>query len=95
MSRLNDSVSAMSAVTDGAVTLTDEKINDIQTWVSAALTDQETCVDGLEEVGSSVRDVDEVKRMMKRSSEYISNSLAIVANLRTLLRQFHVPPPLH
>jgi pectinesterase inhibitor-like protein len=82
VSRLNDSVSVFS---DGAVTLTDVKINDIQTWVSAALTDQQTCVDGLEEVGFSVDSVEKVKKIMQRSNEYISNSLAIVANIRNLL----------
>ncbi|KAK2387634.1 putative pectinesterase/pectinesterase inhibitor [Trifolium repens] len=82
VSRLNDSVSVFS---NGAVTLTDVKINDIQTWVSAALTDQQTCVDGLEEVGFSVNSVEKVKKIMQRSNEYISNSLAIVANIRNLL----------
>ncbi|XP_057448602.1 pectinesterase 3 [Lotus japonicus] len=88
LSRLNDSLSAM-AVVPGGVTLTDAKISDIQTWVSAAVTDQQTCLDGLEEVGSVV--VEEVKNMMKKSSEYVSNSLAIVANIRTLSQQFHMP----
>lgn len=81
MSRLNDSV---STVTNGTVNLTDVEINDIQTWVSAALTDQETCVDGLEEAGFSLGTVDKVKKMMKKSNEYTSNSLAIVANIRNL-----------
>ncbi|KAJ1401636.1 Pectinesterase inhibitor domain [Sesbania bispinosa] len=91
LSRLNDSLSAMAAVPgSGGVTLTDRKISDIQTWVSAAMTDQQTCVDGLEEAGS-VAAVAEVKSMMKRSSEYVSNSLAIVANIRTLLQQLHMP----
>ncbi|CAJ2639402.1 unnamed protein product [Trifolium pratense] len=85
VSRLNDSVSVFS---DDAVTLTDVKINDIQTWVSAALTDQQTCVDGLEEVGFSL--VEKVKKIMQKSYEYISNSLAIVANIRNL-----VNVPLH
>ncbi|KAK7281714.1 hypothetical protein RIF29_09945 [Crotalaria pallida] len=85
VSQLNDSVSALS---DGKV-LSEGKIRDIQTWVSAAATDQQTCLDGLEEMGSSV--VDQVKRKLQRSSEYISNSLAIVAHMRILLDQFNVP----
>lgn len=88
LSRLNDSLTAM-VVVPGGVTLTDAKISDIQTWVSAAVTDQQTCLDGLEEVGSVV--VEEVKNMMKKSSEYVSNSLAIVASIRTLSQQFHMP----
>ncbi|KAK7304608.1 hypothetical protein VNO77_42492 [Canavalia gladiata] len=86
LSRLNDSLSAMATPPK----LTDAKISDIQTWVSASLTDQQTCLDGLEEVGD-VAAVAEMKKLMQRCSEYISNSLAIVANIRNLLHQFHMP----
>jgi len=82
VSRLNDSV---SVITNGAVTLTDGEVNDIQTWVSAALTDQQTCVDGLEEGGVSLECVEKVKKLMEKSNQYVSNSLAIVANIRNLL----------
>ncbi|CAL5201892.1 unnamed protein product [Lathyrus oleraceus] len=82
VSRLNESVSAVS---DGAQPLTDVKIKDIQTWVSAALTDQQTCVDELEEVGLSLETVEKVKKMMQKSNEYTSNSLAIVAHINNLL----------
>ncbi|XP_061351775.1 pectinesterase 3-like [Gastrolobium bilobum] len=90
LSRLNDSLSAMAADGGCCGSLTDAKISDIQTWVSAAVTDQQTCLDGLEEMGL-VGAVVEVKSMMKSSTEYTSNSLAIVANIRTLLHQFHMP----
>ncbi|KAH9775705.1 PMEI domain-containing protein [Citrus sinensis] len=79
-SRLNDSMSELNA------TLTDRTVNDIQTWISAAMTDEETCLDGLEEMGSTV--ADEVKTMMKKSKELLSYSLAIIANIRTLLQKF-------
>jgi len=82
VSRLNDSV---SVITNGAVTLTDGEVNDIQTWVSAALTDQQTCVDGLEEGGVSLECVEKVKKLMEKSNQYVRNSLAIVANIRNLL----------
>ncbi|TKY73399.1 Pectinesterase 3 [Spatholobus suberectus] len=82
LSRLNDSLSAAAA-------LTDARVADVQTWVSAAATDQQTCLDGLEEVGD-VAALKEVKNLMKRSTEYTSNSLAIVANIHNLLRQFHM-----
>ncbi|KAI5329997.1 PREDICTED: pectinesterase [Prunus dulcis] len=84
LSRLNDSVSAM-----GQKALTVAKLNDIQTWISSAVTDQETCLDGLEEMGSTA--VDKVKSKMKRSMEYTSNSLAIVANFKAILDKFHIP----
>ncbi|XP_054794860.1 pectinesterase 3-like [Prosopis cineraria] len=87
LSRLNDSVLAMD-VAPGDKALTDAKINDIQTWISAALTDQETCLDGLEETESA--ELGEVKGKMQRSREYTSNSLAIAANIRILLQRFNV-----
>ncbi|KAL7000614.1 hypothetical protein U1Q18_001766 [Sarracenia purpurea var. burkii] len=64
--------------------LTEEKIGDLKTWISTATTDQETCLDGLVEMGSTV--VDEVRAKVQRSKEYMSNSLAILSNIQTLLQ---------
>ncbi|XP_027339035.1 pectinesterase 3 [Abrus precatorius] len=85
LSRLNDSLSTMAAPP-----LTEAKIADVQTLVSASMTDQQTCLDGLEEVGD-VAALAYMKKSMQRCSEYTSNSLAIVANIHNLLRQFHTP----
>ncbi|KAI3717770.1 hypothetical protein L1987_69590 [Smallanthus sonchifolius] len=71
---------------DGEKVLTEEKVADLKTWISAAMTDQETCVEGLEEMGST--DVDEVKVRVQRSSEYMSNSLAILSNMEEILDWF-------
>lgn len=87
LSQLNDSVSAME-VGPGEKMLTEEKIRDVQTWISAAVTDQDTCLDGLEEMGSTV--VDEVKKKMQRSKEYTSNALAIAANFNIILHNLHL-----
>ncbi|KAK2664014.1 hypothetical protein Ddye_002588 [Dipteronia dyeriana] len=86
VSRLNDSMSEMEVVGPGEKMLTERKVNDIQTWISAAMTDQETCLDGLEEMGSTA--VDEVKANLKKSKEFLSNSLAIIAKIHMLLRKF-------
>ncbi|XP_050376135.1 pectinesterase 1 [Argentina anserina] len=86
LSQLNDSVSAM-VMGEG---LTEAKVKDVQTWISSAVTDQETCLDGLEEMGST--SVDDVKKRMKKSMEFTSNSLAIVANFRAILDKLsHIP----
>lgn len=85
LSRLNDSLLAME-VGPGEKALTMEKVNNIQTWISAAMTDQETCLEGLEEMGSRV--LDEVKAKMERSKEFLSNSLAIIAKMQVLLEKF-------
>ena len=86
LSRLNDSVSAMKVGSGKELVLTKEKISDIQTWISAAMTDQDTCNDGLEEMGSTV--ADKVKSQVQSCKESISNSLAIVANMQNLLQKF-------
>lgn len=49
---------------------------DVQTWLSAALTNQDTCTEGFDEVGgSSVKD--QMSAKLKDLSELISNCLAI------------------
>ncbi|KAI9079305.1 hypothetical protein K1719_038790 [Acacia pycnantha] len=70
LSRLNDSLSAMDVSPDDKA-LTDAKINDIQTLISAAMTDQETCLDGLEETEPAA--LGEMRGKMQRSREYTSN----------------------
>ncbi|KAI3672424.1 hypothetical protein L6452_38512 [Arctium lappa] len=89
LSQLRQSVESMRVGTPAGeekVVLTEGKLGDLKTWISAAMTDQETCVDGLEEMGSTA--VDEVKMRVQRSNEYMSNSLAILANIETLLDKF-------
>ncbi|KAK8687617.1 hypothetical protein V6N13_086421 [Hibiscus sabdariffa] len=82
LSRLNDSVPATKA----QLGLTVEKMSDIQTWISAAMTDQDTCNDGLEEMGW--RAGDEIKSQAQSFKESVSNSLAIVANMQNLEQKF-------
>ncbi|OMO79101.1 Pectinesterase inhibitor [Corchorus olitorius] len=89
LSRLNDSVSAMNKVMVGSgkeLVLTKEKISDVQTWISAAMTDQDTCNDGLEEMGSTV--ADQVKSQFQSFRESVSISLGIVSNMQNLLHKF-------
>ncbi|WOH05305.1 hypothetical protein DCAR_0624720 [Daucus carota subsp. sativus] len=84
VSQLNNSV----ALFDGSEkeALTEAKIADVNTWISGAMSDQETCLDGLEEMESSV--LDEVKAKLQKSKECMSNSLAILANMHSLLDKF-------
>lgn len=85
LSQLNNSMEAMR-VGPGEKVLTEERINDLKTWISGAMSDQETCLDGLEEMESSV--LKEVKVKVERCKEYMSNSLAILANILPLLDKF-------
>lgn len=85
MSQLRQSVESMKR-DDGKVILDEEKVGDLKTWVSSAMSDQETCTDGLEEMGSS--DLDEVKMKVKMSSEFMSDCLAVLENLDNILKEF-------
>uniref|UniRef100_A0A5B7BTU6 pectinesterase n=1 Tax=Davidia involucrata TaxID=16924 RepID=A0A5B7BTU6_DAVIN len=85
LSQLNRSASSMD-VCRGEKVLTEAKISDMKTWISASMTDQETCLDGLEEMGSTV--LDEVRTKVQKSREYMSNSLAILSSIQTVLEKF-------
>ncbi|KAJ7965352.1 Pectinesterase [Quillaja saponaria] len=50
---------------------------DVLTWLSAALTNQDTCTDGFEDVSGSVKD--QMADRLKDLSELVSNCLAIFA----------------
>ncbi|XP_078164968.1 pectinesterase inhibitor 9-like [Carex rostrata] len=61
------------------------RIGNAQTWLSAAMTNEGTCVNGFEEVGSggSGEDVEmEVRQKITRAKQHTSNALAIVNSLR-------------
>ncbi|KAH0691097.1 hypothetical protein KY289_018455 [Solanum tuberosum] len=86
--KLNDSVSSVQ-VNGGAKLLSGPKIDDLRTWLSSTLTDQETCLDALEEMNATF--VNDAKLLMKNSTEFTSNSLAIVANIFGILGKFNIP----
>lgn len=85
VSQLNNSVASVGGGPKKEV-LTEAKIADVNSWISAAMTDQDTCLEGLEEMESSV--LDEVKSKVQMSKECMSNSLAILANMHSLLDKF-------
>lgn len=90
--RLNDSISSMAAGAGagaGDGILSSSKINDMKTWLSAAITDQETCLDALREINSTLTDT--VRAAMENSTEFVSNSLAIVNRIISLLADFKIP----
>ncbi|XP_023519544.1 pectinesterase 3-like [Cucurbita pepo subsp. pepo] len=88
ISLVNDSTAEMESGA-GEKTLTESKIGNIQTWMSSAMTDQQSCLDGLEEMDST--SFREVKTRMRKSNEYVSNCLAIVANIHVILEKFEMP----
>ncbi|EOY27391.1 Pectinesterase 3 [Theobroma cacao] len=94
LDRLTDSATSLE-VGQGQRLLSASKINDLKTWLSTTITDQETCLDALEELNTTKHFnatlLEEVKAAMQNSSEYASNSLAIVAKILSLLPDFNIP----
>ncbi|KAK8551345.1 hypothetical protein V6N13_119815 [Hibiscus sabdariffa] len=94
LDRLNDSATSLE-VGEGESILSDSKINDLKTWLSTTITDQETCLDTLQELNTTKHFnatlVQELRAAMQNSSEYASNSLAIVAKILGLLTDFNIP----
>ncbi|KAL2516504.1 Pectinesterase 1 [Forsythia ovata] len=85
---LNDSISSMN-VNYGEKKISVPKIDNLKTWLSTTITDQETCLDALDEANATI--LEDVKLLMKNSTEYASNSLAIVTKLIGILGKFGIP----
>ncbi|XP_009391197.2 pectinesterase 3 [Musa acuminata AAA Group] len=86
--RLNDSLSLMQPL-PGEPLLNASKIEDLTTWLSAAVTDQETCLDGFEGTTGNVRD--KMAVAMVNSTQYTSNSLAIVVGILGIMEKLDFP----
>ncbi|XP_031104223.1 pectinesterase 1-like [Ipomoea triloba] len=90
LSQLNESAGFMNSGPGNlTIALTPFQINSMQTWISAAMTDEDTCLNGLEELNSTV--IGEVKTRVHKSNEYMSNTLAILNKLQSLHEKFGVP----
>ncbi|KAL4567390.1 hypothetical protein LXL04_022973 [Taraxacum kok-saghyz] len=76
-------------VKSGEKLLSVSKIDDLKTWLSTALTHQDTCLDALEEMNSTL--LADVKSKMQNSTEYASNRLAIVSKISRILGKFNLP----
>ncbi|KAL8043536.1 hypothetical protein ABFX02_09G125500 [Erythranthe guttata] len=83
---LNESISSMHG---GGKMISVEGIEDLKTWLSTVITDQETCFDALDDANATF--VVEIRVLMKNSTEFASNSLAIVSKLLGLLGDFKLP----
>lgn len=88
MDRFNDSLSSMQAGEEEKL-LTPAKIDDLKTWLSAAVTDQETCLDGFEGTTGDIKV--KMEKAMVSSMQFTSNSLAIVAGILGILEKLNFP----
>ncbi|KAG8376280.1 hypothetical protein BUALT_Bualt09G0046800 [Buddleja alternifolia] len=67
-------------------------VSDIRTWLSTAITDQQTCMDGLIEFKNiSLSLQKEIKSDMQNGTEFTSNSLAIISNMYGNIQGFEFP----
>ncbi|VVB18315.1 unnamed protein product [Arabis nemorensis] len=86
-------VETVSALKEGDVKsmLSSKTIHDVKTWLSAAITYHETCFDTLDELKTEYAESLTLKAAMKNSTEFTSNSLAIVAKVLSfgVREEFH------
>ncbi|CAL9247265.1 unnamed protein product [Arabidopsis halleri] len=88
LSQLNDSITEIEKEKKkGGNWLAKEVVGDVKTWISAAMTDGETCSDGIEEMGTIVGN--EIKKEMEMANQMMSISLAIVSQMKKLLLILH------
>ncbi|KAJ0987457.1 hypothetical protein J5N97_005813 [Dioscorea zingiberensis] len=83
MDSLNDTLLSLQYLKINSKLSSSLLISDLQTWLSAAVTGQETCMDGFEELDGDTRQT--VASAMVNSTQFTSNSLAIVAKVLRLL----------
>ncbi|KAE8712825.1 putative pectinesterase/pectinesterase inhibitor 34 [Hibiscus syriacus] len=75
---LEDSVSSLSRSLSSVIPSQEGgSTQDVMTWLSAAMTDHDTCTEGLEGVSGTVKD--QVTDKLKDLSELVSNCLSIFA----------------
>ncbi|XP_027167376.1 pectinesterase 3-like [Coffea eugenioides] len=85
---VNESILSLNVIDSNKV-FSVKRIHDLKTWLSTSLTDLETCLDTLEEVNATI--LEDVRTSMKNSTEFASNSLAIVSKLVEILSDFQIP----
>ncbi|CAL1376276.1 unnamed protein product [Linum trigynum] len=97
--RLNDSIASITAQPAGEgkqqQVLSRERVDDLKTWLSAAVTDLDTCLDAVQlnetEHPGSGAILEQLNSAMENSTELASNSLAIVTKVLGLLSDFNIP----
>ncbi|XP_068659388.1 pectinesterase 1 [Aristolochia californica] len=86
--QLNSSMALFSPGSEDGKILSKRKINDLRTWLSAALTDHETCLDGLGDVSAEMRNI--MSSYIKNSTQFTSNSLAIATKIISILEELDI-----
>ena len=82
--QLKKSMAEMSQIKDSKNSNFGLIMNDIQTWVSAALTDEDTCADGFAENGMTESLKSEVNGRIVNIAHMTSNALALINSYASL-----------
>ncbi|KDO37799.1 hypothetical protein CISIN_1g046024mg [Citrus sinensis] len=94
LDHVNESLSSMQ-VGSGEKLLSSKKIQDLKTWLSTSITDQDTCLDALQELNASHYEnsniLKDIRSAMQNSTEFASNSLAIGSKILGLLGKVDIP----
>ncbi|KAJ0250490.1 Pectinesterase inhibitor domain-containing protein [Hirschfeldia incana] len=96
LDRLNDTVSTVDDESNKN-TLNSSRINDLKTWLSATVTDHETCFDAIDELAKNKTEyanstiTQQLRSAMSSSTEFTSNSLAIVSKILAAISDFGIP----
>ncbi|XP_047960724.1 pectinesterase-like [Salvia hispanica] len=67
---------------------TDAFVADLRTWLSAVVTNQETCVDAFENTTGDTSE--KMKKLLETATELASNGLAMVTELATVISSFNL-----
>ncbi|KAG6508002.1 pectinesterase 3-like [Zingiber officinale] len=86
--RINDSIALMRPAA-GEATLNASEIEELRTWLSAAVTNQDTCLEGFE--GTTGGFLGKMEAAMANATEYTSNSLAIATGILGAMEKSRFP----
>lgn len=77
---LKKAMTEMKNLTGGGKFSKEEHLNNVKTWVSAALTDDTTCTDEFEEEEVNEETKNKVEKAVSELSKTTSNTLALITN---------------
>lgn len=88
---INDLKKSIDAVGSFDVTKVNDYVTDLKTWLSGAITYQQTCLEGFENTTGASREIgDQMTKYLQLSGELTSNGLAIITELSQSLSTFNV-----
>ncbi|KAJ4968780.1 hypothetical protein NE237_015481 [Protea cynaroides] len=86
---INDLNQSLEAIGQPDMTKIDAFVMDLKVWLSAAITYQETCLDGFENTTGNAGET--MRNALKTSSELTRNGLAIITKMSESLHSLQIP----